>query len=128
MSKIKAEAGKLDMEIEKGSTFNRELQIFDDEANENPSDLTGVDIQSKWRSDVEAPGAPLNELTIANGKFVYIDASIGKFRYNLLDTETDAYTFEDAAYDIEFHFPSGDVRRLIQGSIVIVPGTTRPDT
>jgi len=122
MAKIKSKAAKLDYEIEAGSTFDITLTWTDSTG--TLIDLTGYTARSNWRDTVDA-ATILVDLTTANSKIV-LGGALGTIQIIQTAAETELYPFTTAVHDFELIAPSGDVTRLFEGSIVVVPEVTRP--
>lgn len=118
-------AAKLKLVIEQGATFRKTLTWSAGEPS-LPVNLTSAIARMHIRSEVDSPDILL-ALTSSNGGLtlggvagtivVYIPASV-----------TSAMTWSSAVYDIEVEFPATpepDVRRIIQGQVVVTPQVTR---
>lgn len=114
-------AGKLDLVIEQGATFRRELIWKDAEG--APINLIGYTARMQIRERVSAT-AILTELTTANGRIVLTPAQ-GKLTLELSATLTDALTYPAAVYDLEVVAADGSITRLLQGNVLIEGSVTR---
>lgn len=63
--------------------------------------------------------------TTKNGGIVIIDPPAGKMIVTVTDEATESLTITRAKYDLEVGFPSGDVLRVLQGSVKISPNITQ---
>ena len=96
-----------------------------------PVDFVGVlEARSQFR---QAYGTEvLAEMTLENGGIV-VGPEPGQLHLLLTDAQTDALGATAslrkprtaAVWDLEVVFPSGDVRRLLQGAVAISPNITR---
>ena len=73
---------------------------------------------------VSSPGTPLLDLSTDNGGIV-LGGTAGTVKIVLTDTQTAAIDWTAAVHDLEIRFPSGFVRRHIQGNISVSPEVTR---
>lgn len=116
-------AAKLDLIIEQGSTFSLTLEVQGSDG--TLRDLSGYSARMKGRvrkedaptlfslvspTDIEIPVAGFNEQVT-----VTIDDSV-----------TEAYTWRRGVYDLEIESPTGEVERLIEGSVTLSTEVTRP--
>lgn len=114
-------AGKLDLLIEQGATFRRELTWKDDE--NAAINLTGYSARMQIREHLSS-ASPLIELTSANGR-ITITAAQGKLLLELTPAQTQALRAGVALYDLEVEAADGKVTRLVQGQVRIEAGVTR---
>lgn len=110
-----------DLTIEQGATSEIPLQWKD--AAKCPYDLTGASALLQVRSNPSAPDVLL-ELSTENGR---IDLSKGNGQIVLLFSEvvTRALAFDAAVYDLLVRFPTGVIRRVIEGRFIVSPGVTK---
>jgi hypothetical protein len=114
----------IDLTIYKGSTYSKSLQ-WKTGSPATPVNLTGCTARMQIRPDVTS-NTVLDTLTTENGKITIVDATQGKLRINLTSTQTAAYNFTQAAYDLEVVYPGGEpVYRLIEGCVSVDPEVTR---
>ncbi|MBT7895864.1 MAG: hypothetical protein HN564_02605 [Flavobacteriales bacterium] len=119
-------AGKYSFIIEQGSTFTRTFKYKD--ANGDPFDLTGYDVRMQIRSS-HSSLTPID--TFDNGGEGGFELSIpvsgsvkNQITLTITATQTAAFTFDQALYDIEIE--SGSiVTRLLQGKIKLSPEITK---
>jgi hypothetical protein len=90
-----------------------------------PINLTGYSARMQIRPDY-ASATVLLELTQANGRIAITPAS-GNIAMHISAADTAALTFTDApaVYDLELIEPSGDVIRLLKGSVTLSPEVTK---
>lgn len=124
-------AASYDLAIEQGATFRftmvygRKDGTLDSDGNPIviPYDITGcvarMQIRQRRGSEV------LISATTSNGGIVITDALAGKLTVTITDEATESLTITRAKYDLEIGFPSGDVLRILQGSVKISPNITQ---
>lgn len=124
-------AAKYNMYIEQGSTFRftmwygRKDGTVDAQGNDNwvPYDLTGCKLRMQIRQ--RRGSEVLVSATTTNGGITIDDAAAGKLSVTITDEATDSLTMTKAKFDLEVGFPSGDVLRILQGSVTISPNITQ---
>jgi len=114
-AKLQAQAGKLNMVIEQGATFNPVFTYKDE--NDTLINLTGYTARMQIKLKRTSPST-IEDLTDGNGKII-LGGAAGTITLLLTDTETAAYTFTSAVYDLELINGSGAVTRLLQGSVTL---------
>lgn len=122
-------AGNYSFTIEQGTTFERIFKYKDEDG--APVDLTGYDVRMQIRSSYDS--AVLASLTSGSGDFVVSvppDAADGvtdknQIKLTISATNTAAYTFDQALYDIELESGTGVVTRLLQGKIKLSREVTK---
>lgn len=117
---IGPQAGKLNLRIVRGSTFDQTLTYKDPSG--DPIDLTGATARANVREDIDATSAVLT-MTTENGKIELGDAA-GTIRFLLTATETAALTFDAGVWDLEIE-QSGYVTPLLAGAVSLVKDVTR---
>jgi len=130
-------AGVQDLPIDQGETF-RWAFVFATRPDVEgdpwvPVDLTGCTARMQVREKYGA--TVLATATTENGGIV-LGGTNGRVEVVLTAEQTDEMGVKEgssrpreaAAYDIELVFPSGDVKRLIQGAVSINPNITRTVT
>ena len=124
-------AGNYSFTIEQGTTFERVFKYKDE--NGAPVDLTGYDVRMQIRSSYDSV-TTLASLTSGSGDFVLsvpIDAvepyttTKNQIKLTISATNTAAYTFDQALYDIELESETGVVTRLLQGKIKLSREVTK---
>lgn len=113
--KLKAQAGKLNMVIEQGTTFNPVLTYQDADA--NLINLTGYTARMKIKN-ARTDAGHLEELTTENGG-ITLGGVAGTIALLFTDTQTTAMTWETGVYDLELISGSGIVTRLLQGVVTV---------
>lgn len=114
-AKLQAQAGKLNIVIEQGATFNPVFTYRDDQA--ALINLTGYTARMQIKLKRTSPST-IEDMTTVNGK-ITLGGAAGTITLLLTDTETAAYTFTSAVYDLELIDASAVVTRLLQGSVVL---------
>jgi len=113
--KLKAQAGKLNMVIEQGATFNPVLTYQD--ADGNIIDLTSFTARMKIK-DSRSDATALEELTTENGG-ITLGGVAGTIALLFDDAATAAMTWESGVYDLELISGSSIVTRLLQGVVTV---------
>ncbi len=124
-------AATYDFYIEQGATF-RFTMIYghkdgtlDADGNPNvvPYDLTGCKARMQIR---QRRGAKvLISATTTNGGIKIDDPEAGRIVVTITDEATDSLDVTKAKYDLEISYPSGDVVRILEGSVRISPNITQ---
>lgn len=115
-------AAKQNITIEKGATFRMTIRWVDSLGVAIP--LTGYIARMHVRLTVDAADPPLLNLTSGGGE-ITIDAPNGILTIKVSATVTAGLTFTDGVYDLEVESPTGEVDRLVQGSVLVSPEVTR---
>jgi len=115
------EPAREDLLIYQGSTYDKRWTWKSDGT---PVDLSSAQIKAQARP---APRAGLQylDMTTENGQIVIHDAIGGTFGIYLTAEQTAALNFDKAVYDLEIHWATGLVQRLIHGEIVLSREVTR---
>lgn len=121
-AKLEAQAGKLTIVIEQGTTFNPIFTYTDDAAPPVPIDLTGYTARMQIKLK-QTDIALIDELTTENGGLT-LGGVAGTIALFINDVDTAAYTFSQAVYDLEIISSGGIVVRLLQGSVILSTETT----
>lgn len=117
-------AAKLDLTIDKGSTFRHKLkwQTRDSLGVITDVDLTGFTAAMKIRLKRTDPDPALIELTTANGGIVLeAGGETGRIDLYISHTTTAAIDWSTGVYDLELTDAggTGDVKRLVQGRVAV---------
>lgn len=109
---IGAKAGKLNMVIEQGATFNVSMTWKDSSGNL----ITGLD---SWTARMymkvsKLDETPVLELTTENGR-LFLGETAGSIRMYISALDTAAITDLAGVYDLELVSPTGAVTRLLAG-------------
>lgn len=114
----------VDLMIYKGATFSKQFQWKTGDV-PTPVNLTGCTARMQVRKTV-SDSVVLDTLTTENGKLVINDALLGKFKILLTASQTGAYSFTNAAYDLEIVYNGGEpVYRVLTGCFSVDPEVTR---
>lgn len=117
-------AGKLDLVIDKGSTFEKELTWSTTINNvSTPVNLTGMSIRAMFREEMDSP-TPFLTLTTENGGIEIVDALLGKAKLLVPATTSSAILALSGVWDIEF-VSGTTVVRLLEGKVKLRPEVTR---
>lgn len=115
-------ATKLKLQIEQGATFAK-LLTWKNKATGVPVDLTGATARMHIRSTLKA-ATPLLVLTTENNR-ILLGGNTGTITLELSAEITAGISWLNGVYDLEIVFPSGVVRRLVQGGITVSQEVTR---
>ncbi len=117
-------AGKLDLVIDKGSTFEKELTWSTLVNNvSTPVNLTGMSVRAMFREEMDSP-SPFLTLTTENGGIELTEPLAGKSKLRVSATASAALVPISGVWDIEF--VSGEtVVRLLEGKVKLKPEVTR---
>lgn len=114
-------AHKTKLAIDQGATFIKDFVVRD--AQGALVDLSGCTAEAQIRSEVESPTVLLS-MTTGNGRIV-LGGVTGTVQIVIDDATTDTMTFEQAVFDLEVLFPTGNRTRLMSGTVVVSPAVTR---
>lgn len=98
--------------IEQGSDYELPIQWLQGDV---PVDLTGALIRSQIRQVVDSPDV-LDDLNTENGRIV-IGPDPGMFIMLFPASITETWDFSCAVYDVEVTLTSGNVTRIVMGSV-----------
>jgi hypothetical protein len=121
--KLEAQAGKLNIVIEQGATFNPVLTYTDSAEPPVPINLTGYTARMQIRLKRTSSGF-LHELTTENGG-ITLGGAAGTIILLITSGDTTAFTFTSAVYDLELIDGSAVVTRLLQGSVALSTEATK---
>ncbi|WP_430415832.1 hypothetical protein [Marinobacter adhaerens] len=110
-----------DLLIYQGSTYDKRWTW---KSNGVPVDLSSAQIKAQARPAAQA-GLKYLDMTTENGQILIYDATAGTFGIYLSAEQTAALNFNNAVYDLEIHWASGLVQRLIGGEIALSREVTR---
>lgn len=119
---IDAVAGKLNIVIEQGATFEVPL-IWKDETGSEVAGLSAWDARMQVRSPLSSPEILL-ELTVDNGGII-MGLNPGEIKLFISDADTAAIDWLAGVYNLEVISPSGSVTRLLKGNVKIDLEVTR---
>ena len=118
-------AGKDDIKIEKGATYNKTWLYKDSTLQGIP--LTGYEARMQVRERKDST-AFIIELTSVGGDIILEDASeLGRVDVRIGADATDLLNVSTATYDLELYMPADvtEVIRLVEGAVIIKTGVTR---
>lgn len=120
--------------IEQGATFylsftwHEDGPIVDGELTPgDPVDLSGWTARTQVR-DAVGGAVLLSATTSTQGSTIALGGVTGSVVVKFTAADTDAVTAQFGVYDLELVAPSGDVHRLLQGTVTFDPNVTREDT
>ncbi len=113
-------AAKYKLKIEQGATLRVPLKWT---AGGIPVDLTGYKGRMQIRPDIDS-NIVIHSLTSENGGIVF-SPSTGTFDLYISATDTSAFDFVSAVYDLELVAPNNDVYRVIEGEVTLSKEVTR---
>lgn len=101
--------------IYQGATFSKQYtwKLKNEDTGESePVDLTGATILMQARKYVSSP------ILLDFSPFITIPIPTdGTFNIDIPATDTEAMSFDEGVFQVEVHFPSGAVTRLLEGVI-----------
>lgn len=106
-------AGKLNITIEQGATFNRDFTYTDQYG--TPINITGATIRMNIKENFEDSTAILSATTGSDGRISLTNATKGKFNLKISAADTADLSFDQAYYQIEIEFTDGQVDRILEG-------------
>lgn len=122
-------AGKLDLYVEQGTTFKREIVLSVGSVTPLPIDITDWIFSGQIRKNYS------DATILATFAFTITDAIEGQFLMELTNVETSAIPVTKAAsaarkntqyiYDVEATKPDGSVIRVLEGAANVSPEVTR---
>lgn len=121
VKKVGRYAQKLNLDIEKGATFDVTLTYKDE--NEVVINLTGYTARLQIR-DTQDAASFIHEMTTANGGIV-LGGVAGTIQLIISDTDTTAFTETTGVYDLELISSGGAVTRLVEGTVTFYEEVTR---
>jgi hypothetical protein len=117
-------AGKFDLIIQQGATFDLEMTLKQE--NGNPINLTGYEARMQIRTRHSAQTAMLEITTDEDGGITFPDPATGKIVIEIpAETTAELKAIKAAVYDLELIEPQGKVRRVVEGTVTITPEVTR---
>lgn len=111
-------AQNYDIEIEQGSAFRLELQLKQPDG--EPLNLASCSAASQIRKSARSKTAIVDFTTE-----ILSPSADGKLVLSLTHTQTADMNFSKALYDVEVTFSTGEIRRLLMGSVRLSPEITR---
>jgi hypothetical protein len=111
-------AAYVELYVDQGTTFNNTITLSDDTTN-TAINLVGHTVSSQMRRSYYSTNAS------ANISCTITDADSGIINMSLSAGITANLRAGFYLFDIETTSPSGDVSRILEGSITVNPGVTR---
>lgn len=118
--KLKEYAAELDIVIEQGSTFDVLLTWTDENA--VPIDITGFSARMDIRDEIDDAAVILSLVSPTD---IVLGDAAGTIQLIIVDSVTEAFSFDDAVYDLELVSGGGVVRRILRGNITLSKEVTR---
>lgn len=112
-------AGKYNIVIEQGSTFNMNFTI---KTGSTPWDLTSYTARMQIRSSV---GADTSVLSLTNGNGITLGDALGTVAVSISAAATAAIVAGRYVYDLEIQSAGGEVWRVIEGKATVRAEVTR---
>lgn len=109
-------AGKLDFYIEKGTDWLRTITVKDSDG--VAVNITGYTVRGQLRETHDASTKTDFTMTITDG-------AAGTFTVALTDTVTEGIEYNTGVYDVELVNLSGNVQRLLEGSVSLSDEVTK---
>ncbi len=117
-------AGKYSFSIEQGTSFLKTITVK--QADGSPFNLTGYKVRMMARANYEDAQPMISLSTIEPpGGIVINDAAGGQFQISMSATFTAGLKFSTVMYDLEIESGAGEVTRLLDGSVTLIPEVTR---
>ena len=113
---------KIKLTIYQGATFRKRL-TWKAKKTGTPIDLTGCTARMQVREEIESPTALLSLTTESGG--IVLGGVAGTIELFISDEASAAFTWLSGVWDLEIEFASGEVRRLVQGTVSVSPEVTR---
>jgi hypothetical protein len=119
-------AAAYDLNIEAGATFKVVLNVKDGPTAASPAlDLTGWVPRLQVRKDAAALGVLL-DCNTTNGRITVTGVGLGEITLALSATDTARLDAGGGVYDLIItKTATGEVRRLLKGSVIVSPSVTR---
>ncbi len=110
-------SAKYDFDLDQGATFNRALQLKDDDG--VVVDITNCTFAGQIRTSA-ASGTIAGEFD-----FELTDPTYGRFSWEMTASDTADLPAQQCVYDLEMTQANGDVIRLLEGFVNIKSNVTR---
>ena len=111
-------ASYVELYVDQGSTFNNIITLTDDTTN-TAINLSGYTVTSQMRRSYYSTN------TSANIICSITDTANGIVTMRLASNTTSNLRAGFYLFDVESRTPSGDISRILEGSITVNPGVTR---
>lgn len=113
-------AGKLDLVIEQGADFTRTLTFTD--SGGTAINITGYTFRMQGRVNKSSTSTIFNYGT---AQFTVTGGTAGIVALSVPGTVTAAYDFDTGVYDLEWVTPTGAIKRILEGNIILSREVTR---
>ncbi len=107
----------VELTIDQGATYNNTINVTD--ANGAGIDLTGYSVRSEMRKSYYSS-------TSYSFTLAFINAANGSVSMSMSAANTANLTAGRYVYDVEVEDPLGNVSRIFEGIINVLPNVTRP--
>lgn len=114
-------AAVYNLNIEQGATYTRVLTWKDSSG--NPINLTGYTARMQFRRNASSSEI-LYDANTTNGKIV-LGGTAGTITFTISATDSAAFAFGCAVYDLEIESAGGQVTRLLEGGVEVSLEVTR---
>ncbi len=127
MAKIPATAGKLDIVIEQGATWE---YPFTWTSGGDPVDITGFSFKAQIRKKVATSSTEPPVIIELNtpDEIVLTDPTNGIYTITITDEITSTMPNGQYGWDMFVEFPNGKVRKLWVGAVEFIPNYTEPSS
>jgi len=127
MAKIPATAGKLDIVIEQGATWE---YPFTWTSGGSPVNITGYSFKAQIRKKAATSSTEPPVIITLNtpSEIVITDGPNGVYTITISDEVTSAMPNGLYVWDMFVEFPSGKVKKLWAGSVEFIPNVTEPSS
>jgi hypothetical protein len=112
--------GQYPITIPQGASFSQQFTWRDE--NNNPVNLTGYTARLMARESYDSPSAFIS-LTTSSG--ITLGGALGTITLSMSATQTAGLPATRGVYDLELVSSSGNVSRLLEGSLMVTPEVTR---
>lgn len=106
----------VELTLEQGATFNTVVNVNDGTG--SPQNLTGYSARSMMRRSYYSSSSKEFVVTVS-------DPTLGEITMNMSAANTANLTPGRYVYDVEIENGSGDVTRIFEGIITVLPNVTR---
>ena len=120
-----AEVKTVELLVPQGTTFHYLMSYVDPALNDEPIDLTGYSAQMHVRAKLKDT-ATIYETDSSVGGHITLGGLTGKVLLEVPDEVTATWSFKRAVFDLEIVSPTGEVTRIVKGTLLLDPRVTRP--
>ncbi len=116
-------AANYDILIEQGATFKLNLRWKDGDG--NGIDLDGYEARMQIRKSSQSNNVELELTSDGSDESITFGSDYGFINIEVDANITSGFDIRRGVYDLELIAPSGEITRLIQGSVTISPEVTK---